>query len=521
MSTSLLSLPNELLIIILENPRLPSDALCSLAVLCRRLHFLALPIFFARQGMPDPSQSAFVSLSNDGADTLAALNMALFITGIQDLTCLMPHPSCDSVLPLLPHVRRLQNFIQRFRTVGRVTLQLDARNSMCNSTGDDTALREWTRVMGGLFNALLERRSTHLTIRYGGYLTRSYALSVDKSVSRRAIRAIRKLFTSEPLMAGKEWEFRRAPEQGRERGEVSFPSRTVDGYHLTSLTIQSAVLLTPPFLSWTLSVLRRCSPASLAISEISLEKELWGPVLFLIGQRAGEVSQLSLSELDSISDVDILGLCSRLPRLQSLTIGNNDEAPGTPTRWQEGIVPKFLALKDLVAPVEFILHILEPWDRVPYLERLTVGFQGKSEIWRVGIKLDRVCEALADRGQTPYITLSLALFSDSIVFDFDAMLKMTPDDKKSFGAVSCLDLVVAPYNAEQIAQWTQIFRSVKEVRLTLRSRPGAVVDDPSIDEKFLLALSRHKSFLRTVAINGKRYELDDWKQARRIAMSRR
>ncbi|KAJ6491585.1 hypothetical protein DFH09DRAFT_1453253 [Mycena vulgaris] len=157
--TSLLSLPNELLIVIFQNPKFSLDNLCLLA-LCRRLHFLALPIYFARNGMPTPSKSALITLREDGMDMLAALNMALFISSIEDITCVFPHPSCTSISPLLPHVCRFPKFVCHFPSVKKVTLQLDSRNSMCNAVGDDAALRAWSSTLGGLLNSLVERRCT-------------------------------------------------------------------------------------------------------------------------------------------------------------------------------------------------------------------------------------------------------------------------------------------------------------------------------------------------------------------------
>ncbi|KAJ7747667.1 hypothetical protein DFH07DRAFT_702580, partial [Mycena maculata] len=357
---SLLSLPNEVLSIIFENPKFPADYLCILAVLCRRLHFLALPIYFARNSMPSPQKSVVISLHPDGMDMLAALNMALFISTMEDITCIFPHPSCTSIFPLLPHLCRFRSFISRFPSVKSVTLQLDARNSMCNAAGDDVALRAWSSTLGALLNTLVEKRCTDLTVRYGGYLTRSYQLSSGKTKrAKRVLKSIKKLFRrSGGAMAGKGWEFRRAADQGRERALTSVSSKSSRPRTLTSLRIQSAVLMTPPCLNWTLSALRFCPITSLSISQISLENELWKASLTLIAKACPKLTSLSLSELETISDVEILKFCSRLPRLTSLRIGYNEEARGTPTRCRNGIVPEFRTLTSLVAPANFILYFL-------------------------------------------------------------------------------------------------------------------------------------------------------------------
>ncbi|KAJ6524453.1 hypothetical protein DFH09DRAFT_187118 [Mycena vulgaris] len=508
--TSLLSLPNELLIVIFQNPKFSLDNLCLLAVLCRRLHFLALPIYFARNGMPTPSKSALITLREDGMDMLAALNMALFISSIEDITCVFPHPSCTSIFPLLPHVRRFRKFICRFPSVKKVTLQLDSRNSMCNAVGDDAALRAWSSTLGGLLNSLVERRCTDLTVRYGGYLTQSYALSVAPARNtkrvRRVLKAVKRLFRSRAAMAGKGWEFRRVPGQGHERALASVPSTPSRSRKLTSLHIQSAVLIMPPCLNWTLSALRHCPITYLSLSQISLDKAVWAAVLSLIAKAAPRLTSLSLSELESISDVEILTFCSCLPRLTSLKLGSNEEARGTPTKYATGPIPDFAALATLSAPADFIVYCLRPRACFPKLNSLCISFDGQTDIRTVGAQLSVVCQAMAARTVSASLSLSLALFSDAIMFDLAAFPRLAAPLTKCFSYVARLDLLVFPYDAAEIARWIHLFPSLQHVALTLRSKP---VDVEADGKKFLRAIAKAPSLIRTVVINGTTHTLGD------------
>ncbi|KAJ6632528.1 hypothetical protein B0H10DRAFT_2206884 [Mycena sp. CBHHK59/15] len=498
----LLSLPNELLIIIFENPKFPADYLCILAVLCRRLHFLALPIYFALNGMPAPSKSAVVTLHQDGMDMLAALQMALFLTSIEDITCVFPHPSCTSIFPLLPHVRRFRRFISRFPTVKRVTLQLDARNSMCNAAGDDAALRAWSSTFGSLLNSLVDRQCTELTVRYGGYFTRSYTLR-SKHV-RRTLRVIKRLFHFRKALAGNGWEFRRSPEQGQERALTSLPARSSRSPKLTSLHIQSAVLITPPCLNWTLSALRHCPITSFTLSQVSLEKELWNAVFTLIAKAAPGLAELSLSELEFVSDEELLQFCIRLPRLTELKIGSNESTRGTPTKCQNGPIPEFRALASLTAPSNFILYFLRPRSCFPKLKSLCISFHGQTDIRAIGVKLATVCKAMAARQVSPSLSLSLALYSDNITFDLGAVSRLHADVTKYFSHVSSLELHVFPYEAADIARWIHLFGSIQHVSLTVRSKPA----DADADARRLFkAISKDKSHL-TITINGKRQNAD-------------
>ncbi|KAJ6558152.1 hypothetical protein B0H19DRAFT_1150113 [Mycena capillaripes] len=498
---TLLSLPNELLVIIFENPKFPIDYLPILAVLNRRLHFLALPIYFTRSGMPSPSKSALIHLTQDGPDMLAALNMALFLSSIEDVTCILPHPSCTSIFPLLPHIRRFRTFISRFPSVTRVTLQLDARNSMCNAAGDDKALRAWTSSLSGLLNCLVEKRCTELTVKYGGYLTRSYKLST-KSPERvkRVMKAVKRLFRFRPAMAGKGWEFRRSPEQGRERALTFVPS---SGGKLTSLHIQSAVLIMPPCLNWTLSALRNCSITSLSLSQITLETEIWGAVLSLIAKAAPALTDLSLSELDSISAVEILRLCSRLPRLASLKIGENLEA-GAPTKCASGRIPEFPNLTTLVAPADFVLYFLRPRPCFPKLASLSIAFHGKTNIRAIGAQLSDVCQLVAARSITPSLSLSLSLYSD-MTFDFDTVLKLPDDVKQYFHYVTGLDLHIFPSNPADIARWVNLFPSVQHVSFAVQSKPA---DADAYAGRLVQALSKDRASLQTIAVNANKTILD-------------
>ncbi|KAJ7186875.1 hypothetical protein C8R46DRAFT_1058287 [Mycena filopes] len=519
---SLMSLPNELLVPIFENPKFPLDYLCTLAVLCRRLHFVALPIYFARSGMPEPTKSAFIPLAKDGQDMLAALNMALFISSMEDITCVLPHPSCTSIFPLLPHLRRLRKFIARISSVKRVTLQLDARNSMCNAAGDDEALRAWSSTLGGLLNVVIEKGCTELTVRYGGYLTRSFILQATGASPgsrstriRRVIKSVRRLLGARTTtLAGKGWEFRRAPEQGQKGGMALVPGPKLPrSRELSTLHIESAVLITPPCLSWTISALRYCSITSLAISRVSLDKDLWNAALTLIAKATPHLADLSLCELDSISDVAILEFCSRLPRLTSLKIGNNEEAPGVPTkcaRKRAGKVPPFRRLTSLIAPADFILHFLRPRKCFPQLNSLGIVFQGsmKTNIRTVGAQLFAVCQLMAARKVSPSLCLCLPLFSDTITIDLDAVPTLPDKVTRYFTHVASLDLHVFPYGTAEIARWVHLFPMVQHVAFTVRCTGNA--DNADADAaRFLRALSEDESLLRTVTINGNKHLLDE------------
>jgi hypothetical protein len=98
----ILDLPTEILVEILDSPTFPSETLYALALLCRRLHFLVLPMYFSRHGTISTPNSIVISMRTDRRDLLSALQTALFIPQIDTLTCIFPHPCCTGIFKLLP-----------------------------------------------------------------------------------------------------------------------------------------------------------------------------------------------------------------------------------------------------------------------------------------------------------------------------------------------------------------------------------------------------------------------------------
>jgi hypothetical protein len=60
---------------------------------------------------------------------------------------------------LLPHLRRLENYISQLPSARHATLCLDIRGSACLAVGDDKALRAWTTRMESLLKCILEKLS--------------------------------------------------------------------------------------------------------------------------------------------------------------------------------------------------------------------------------------------------------------------------------------------------------------------------------------------------------------------------
>ncbi|KAJ7832780.1 hypothetical protein B0H14DRAFT_2802551 [Mycena olivaceomarginata] len=118
-ASQFVELPTEVLLLVFD----PLDyELFSLAILCRRLHFLALPIFLERHSIPDPCDTTHLHLGwMPSSDVIVrALTVALFIPSIKHLSCVL----LDSTYayPRVVNIRRLTRLVRRLETVQTLSL---------------------------------------------------------------------------------------------------------------------------------------------------------------------------------------------------------------------------------------------------------------------------------------------------------------------------------------------------------------------------------------------------------------
>ncbi|KAJ7602698.1 hypothetical protein DFH06DRAFT_1351128 [Mycena polygramma] len=112
-----LLLPTEVLLMIFD---FLHDELLSLSLLCRGLHFLALPVFLDRNSITHPSETTRVDMSTmQGAVVVRALTIALFIPSINHLVCVFPSAY---TYHCLDSIRRAARLVQRLTRLEKITL---------------------------------------------------------------------------------------------------------------------------------------------------------------------------------------------------------------------------------------------------------------------------------------------------------------------------------------------------------------------------------------------------------------
>ncbi|KAJ7432150.1 hypothetical protein FB451DRAFT_1317386 [Mycena latifolia] len=439
-----------------------------------------------------PPQAIRLILREDRQDVLTALSTALFnfIPSLDTVTCIFPHPACTSILPFLEHVDRLERFIARAPSLKHIALQLDTPSSICLSVGGDEALRAWTRHFGGLLNCILRRQCVSLTVTNGGYFTRSHELPptngyVRRQVSRlaRRLQELASPWRAEPFSGTA--KFHRVSGQGKERIEIPLPLNCSHASRLTTLHIQSAVLLLPPGLSWTLKALRTCPISSLTFSQVAIAPREWGAVLLPIASAAAHLTTVSFFAHDYIRSTDIMGtdivaFAGRVPGLTQLDILGPRADGGLATT----------AIPDLPK----LTHCL------PALHDLRICSPSAS-IEEIGQSLTTILRGLDARSLAPVLSLEMNQVSG------DSTSSLSTDARASLDRITGLEIVLDHFRGvevREIVSMVAIFRGVRQV--TIRFEPTLAFREVAVK---LVNTLPPTEYLREIDVNGTTYPLGE------------
>ncbi|KAF7345140.1 hypothetical protein MSAN_01890100 [Mycena sanguinolenta] len=364
---SLTDLPTELLVNIFEQPTLSSETLYSSALLCRRLHLIALPIYFSRNGVDLENKSAIIELHPVRLDPLSALQICLFISSMKHISCVFPHPSCAASLDaLLMQLRRLRAFISRLSAVETVILNLDSihSHSWCQSIGNDKVLKKWARHYGGLLSCIVNAGCTSLTVINGAQLTETYRAGPHWSKLYLPLAIRRLLF---PLHDSRPNGFKRRRSQGTKNIRLS-ASLSPCFSHLTSLHLLSTTLIVPPGLDWTLSVLHHCPITTLSIHmfRIKGDTRMRRTVLPLMAAAAPNLTTVSLIEVHHWDQEAAISFVAQLPHITDLTL---DFATPHVRQWPSSALK---ALINLRAPPAVVDDLFFDRDSLPSIQSIAM-----------------------------------------------------------------------------------------------------------------------------------------------------
>lgn len=262
------SLPSELLLTILDY--LEYDDLYQLTSVSSRFNRLALIVYFAKRNV-DISPSGQIDLPNPRktAEMLSYIRKAPFITSIKRFHCGLFQPDksflerVSHLIAILRNVESVEEFaIDFYAASGQWTpalmKQVNSGNALVNALDD-------------LFTAAA-RVSRSVAIRNGTAL-RGVLQKVDTSPRRRKGSFLSRLFTSEKL--SKQIKHSTSPATHTPRRFAFSEERGA----ICALEVNSIILLSLPFLNWTIHTLNTHNITRLAFGTIESSGVDWFTLL--------------------------------------------------------------------------------------------------------------------------------------------------------------------------------------------------------------------------------------------------
>ena len=433
---SLLDLPNELLLLIFEC--LCEDELYSLALLCRRLHHVALPICLVRCGLSKSSSAPeklvlFVDKALAAAQKrgLLRLRISLDITSLKRVACDFHFPKNT----LIAEVRFLHRLMEKLTSVEDVIL--DFNNIFLQSwQGDDSqdeTMRywdKWSRHFMAILNAVASMSST-FTVRQRNpeaqriqWSSPIHSIQPENGSSRHNRMSIisRPVTTIQKIVGiGKPSLSKLVRRESANRPDmVDSPSKSSSITGLNTLTIGSSMLFHPSFSLWTIQTLNNSPINTLTFDFIGLSFGEWRDILPII-----TLPVLSVLSIDSceIALVDLSTFLSRHPSLTTLSIGASSSDLNLSI---ETPLPELLSrLTTLSAPTNCIVKFLTSAHKIPklLLKNIVSHVMSASEFTAIH---QAVASAAAHRRTDIILSLELHVHTDWL--DMDAGIGIDGDD---------------------------------------------------------------------------------------------
>ncbi|KAF7349774.1 hypothetical protein MSAN_01704600 [Mycena sanguinolenta] len=349
----ILDLPTEILVKVFD--WVEDESLYHLALLSRRLNFIALSIYFSRQKVDLESKSEVVcTLGGLERDVLSALQICLFIKSLERIDFSIPHSALEpTITPFLRHTKRLETFISRLTSVRKVSLRLaphEGNWSISLKNGDE--LRMWSSHVGTLLNWIVRRGCQYLSITDGSSIETDRPGLMDRIVRRIVPTPPNNIPAMPPFPSG--------------------PSQ------LTTLVMNSATLLTSPGIDWVQAALRQAPITSLALQMSRGNAQTWSDVLPRFAAAAPRLTLLVLTDLPPFIDVVVLAILDQFSNLTDLHMSYQRRLPDL-TAWDLPRLPspQLRRISSLRAPSVLAEHLLTSKEALPELRALCVLWRAR------------------------------------------------------------------------------------------------------------------------------------------------
>ncbi|KAJ7483480.1 hypothetical protein FB451DRAFT_1364395 [Mycena latifolia] len=374
----LCDLPTEILLLIFD---FLHTELFSLSLLCRRLHFLALPIFLARNSIDNPCEVTTLDMGTmmDSELVLRAVRVSLFVPSIKHLACIFPNPF--HIYQHLDSIRRVTSLVKKLMKVEHLSLVFAYNTYRLHITQegyDDYRIRDGCFcALNDLLCAIQNKSCTSLSISGSPAITPSIHFIPERRMNPPSanITSISNLFLDV---------------------DRSLSHYSTSSWILTAL--KSSPITSLHVIASNGTRLKDLERFSSALTVLSFDGDGWG--------------------------VEILNFVARCRQIKTLSLGSNFSRPDDPANAQsEGPVLHFDGLVDLTAPVSYIRHFIPTLDRFPALERLRILLAYPEDVdWNLTALIEAVREhypsspAISLDIINPLDTVSLASSVNSMSF---------------------------------------------------------------------------------------------------------
>nr|GAT44869.1 predicted protein [Mycena chlorophos] len=524
--TSLLDLPDELLVAICSSRVLASEDLFRLALVCRRVHSIALHAFFALTvtGFGPESRSLTVHMATSGPDALSGLCVALFpLPPLEELFIVLPNVfspidivyiGWNETKYLPAHLRKIEGFFTGL--TGRlapkaITLQLEEYRTDLWYGATEDARAEAAAHLQSCFNVALGTGCETLSVLNGGF----YYQQPSSASGTGIVKRLRGIFRDRP---------------SRDKSQSSIMRGTQP--RMTSFDIGSNVLLAPEMVDWTLTVLRVSPITHLTISAMNL-----GPNLHRLQDLAAVRPGLTSFTL---REAEIVPWFHRIPAalaaftsLVHLTIASRDGHLGIPRQFDLSLP----FLESLRAPPRFIVGLLSQnlkagrRCQAPRLQavyafwvalthgasatpspQLEAGMESKYHAWTLAELVSQITKRLEWHHLRPQATIGIktegTLWQSNQLgqraFTFQAL---PPEFQSVMRQVTKLEMTVFMHHGDLdfVEHWTRLFPAAKEAKIEVGDR--AFRDSFENTAERLAKNLRRQRQLEKVEINGRHFDL--------------
>ncbi|KAJ7857890.1 hypothetical protein B0H13DRAFT_2076778 [Mycena leptocephala] len=324
------------------------DELFCLSILCRRLHFLALPIFLDRRSITNPCEITVVDMGAIVSPdiVLRALTVALFVPSVKNLVCTFPS---SYVYRHLDSIWRVTRLVRRLTTVENLSLKFAPGSYTVGNLTQEENYSE-SRVWQACHSALCD------------------LLNVVNNKSCTSLSIL-----GSPVPAASRETPLPSPPAGTRMGSVTTLSLDVDRSSSSS--------------PWMLMALKNTPIASLKLfitTDTKLENVADFPATLTALSLAGEFASRS----------EVLTYLGKHPLLKTLTLANGVSKHIPVTSSLDARSPLHLAnLVELTTPVSYLSHFLQTCDSLPSLERLRIFVD---DLTRMGWDLTALVERMRE-----------------------------------------------------------------------------------------------------------------------------